>query len=34
MALEAGFDPAKVHLHGNNKSEAELRYAFDSGIGT
>ena len=22
------------HLHGNNKSEAELRYAFDSGIGT
>jgi diaminopimelate decarboxylase len=33
MALEAGFDPAKVHLHGNNKSEAELRYAFDSGIG-
>ena len=33
MALEAGFDPAKVHLHGNNKSETELRYAFDSGIG-
>ncbi|HEX5894035.1 MAG TPA: diaminopimelate decarboxylase [Solirubrobacterales bacterium] len=33
MALQAGFDPARVHLHGNNKSEAELRYAFDSGVG-
>jgi diaminopimelate decarboxylase len=33
MALRAGFDPARVYMHGNNKSEAELRYAFDSGIG-
>ena len=33
MALSAGFDPARIHLHGNNKSEAELRYAFDSGVG-
>jgi diaminopimelate decarboxylase len=33
MALAAGFDPALVHLHGNNKTEAELRYAFDSGVG-
>jgi diaminopimelate decarboxylase len=33
MALQAGFDPARLHLHGNNKSKAELEYAFDSGIG-
>ena len=30
MALAAGFDPARIHMHGNNKSEDELRYAFDS----
>jgi diaminopimelate decarboxylase len=33
MALAAGFDPARIHLHGNNKTEAELRYAFASGVG-
>jgi diaminopimelate decarboxylase len=33
MAIAAGFDPARMHLHGNNKSEAELRYAFDAGVG-
>jgi diaminopimelate decarboxylase len=33
MALKAGYDPARVHLHGNNKSEAELRYAADVGVG-
>jgi diaminopimelate decarboxylase len=33
LALAAGFDPALVHMHGNNKTEAELRYAFDAGIG-
>lgn len=33
LALNAGFDPAKVHLHGNAKSEAELRYALEAGIG-
>jgi diaminopimelate decarboxylase len=33
MALAAGFDPARIHLHGNNKTEAELRYAFESGVG-
>ena len=33
MALAAGFDPALIHLHGNNKTEAELRYAFDAGVG-
>jgi diaminopimelate decarboxylase len=33
MALSAGFDPARIHLHGNNKTEAELRYAFEAGVG-
>ncbi len=33
MALAAGFDPAHIHLHGNNKTEAELRYAFEAGVG-
>src|SRR5262249_54333304 len=33
MALAAGFDPARIHLHGNNKSEPELRYAFEVGVG-
>ncbi|HMA26166.1 MAG: diaminopimelate decarboxylase [Solirubrobacterales bacterium] len=33
MALAAGFDPERIHLHGNNKSEAELRYAFETGVG-
>jgi diaminopimelate decarboxylase len=33
MALAAGFDPGRIHLHGNNKTESELRYAFDAGVG-
>jgi diaminopimelate decarboxylase len=33
MALRAGFDPKRIYMHGNNKSEAELRYAFESGVG-
>jgi diaminopimelate decarboxylase len=33
VALAAGFDPAHIHLHGNDKTEAELRYAFDAGVG-
>jgi diaminopimelate decarboxylase len=33
LALNAGFDPKKVHLHGNAKSEAELRMALDAGVG-
>jgi diaminopimelate decarboxylase len=33
MALLAGCDPGRIHLHGNNKSEAELSYAVDSGVG-
>jgi diaminopimelate decarboxylase len=33
MALAAGFDPGRIHMHGNNKTERELRYAFESGVG-
>lgn len=33
VALRAGFDPARMALHGNNKSEAELRLALTSGVG-
>jgi diaminopimelate decarboxylase len=32
-ALRAGFDPARIHMHGNNKSEAELRRAVEAGVG-
>lgn len=33
MALAAGVDPARIHVHGNAKTEAELRYALASGVG-
>jgi diaminopimelate decarboxylase len=33
LALRAGFDPARIYMHGNNKTEDELRLAFDAGIG-
>jgi diaminopimelate decarboxylase len=33
MALKAGFDPARVYMHGNNKSRAELDFALESGVG-
>ncbi len=33
MALAAGFSPERIHMHGNNKSEAELAYAFEAGVG-
>src|SRR5262245_39126491 len=33
LALNAGFSPEKVHLHGNAKSRAELQQALDAGIG-
>ena len=33
MALRAGFEPERIYMHGNNKTDAELRYAFDSGVG-
>ena len=34
IALAAGFDPERVYLHGNNKTDAELRFASESGVGT
>jgi len=33
VALRAGCDPARIYLHGNNKSGAELRLAVESGVG-
>lgn len=33
MALAAGVDPARIHMHGNARSEAELRYALESRVG-
>jgi len=33
LALNAGFDPERIYLHGNNKSEAELRQAVEAGVG-
>ncbi|EMV3079348.1 diaminopimelate decarboxylase [Staphylococcus pseudintermedius] len=32
-ALEAGFDPQRIHFHGNNKTKHEICYALESGIG-
>lgn len=32
-ALSAGFPPEKLYFHGSSKTEAEIRYAVDSGIG-
>ena len=34
LALAAGVSPAKLHFHGNAKSDAELRMALDAGIDT
>jgi diaminopimelate decarboxylase len=33
IALQGGFSPARIHLHGNNKSPAELALALDVGVG-
>jgi len=32
-AISAGFDPEKIHLHGNNKTEFEIEYALKNNIG-
>src|ERR687894_2595038 len=34
LALRAGFAPDRLYLHGNAKSEAELRMALEAGVGT
>jgi diaminopimelate decarboxylase len=33
VALRAGFDPARIGHHGNNKSVSELRRAVEAGVG-
>jgi diaminopimelate decarboxylase len=33
LALRGGFAPERIYMHGNNKTEAEIGYALDSGIG-
>jgi diaminopimelate decarboxylase len=33
VALRAGVEPARIGLHGNNKSSAEIRAALEAGIG-
>jgi len=33
LALAAGVDPERIHMHGNAKSAAEVRYALESGVG-
>src|SRR5918994_6333771 len=33
LALNAGFAPERIYLHGNAKSEAELLMALEAGVG-
>jgi diaminopimelate decarboxylase len=33
LALRGGFAPERIYFHGNNKSEAELEYAIEEGVG-
>jgi diaminopimelate decarboxylase len=33
VALKAGFDPARILLHGNAKSDADIAAAVDAGVG-
>ncbi|HKP91050.1 MAG TPA: diaminopimelate decarboxylase [Thermoleophilaceae bacterium] len=33
LALRGGFPPERIYLHGNNKSDDELRRALDAGVG-
>ena len=32
MAIAAGCDPARIHMHGNNKTTAELKQAIGAGV--
>jgi diaminopimelate decarboxylase len=34
QALKGGFAPERIYMHGNNKTEAELRFAVEQGVGT
>jgi diaminopimelate decarboxylase len=33
MALAGGFEPERIYMHGNNKTEAELTMAIERGVG-
>jgi diaminopimelate decarboxylase len=33
MALAAGYEPSRIYMHGNNKTDAEIRLAEESGVG-
>jgi diaminopimelate decarboxylase len=33
MALRAGFDPGRIHMHGNNKTDEEILFAARSSVG-
>jgi diaminopimelate decarboxylase len=33
LALGAGFEPERIYMHGNNKTEAELQMALGAGVG-
>jgi diaminopimelate decarboxylase len=33
IALRAGFDPVRIHMHGNARSERELAEAVEAGVG-
>lgn len=33
-ALRAGFDPARIYMHGNNKDPREVEEALEAGVGT
>ena len=33
LALRGGFAPERIYMHGNNKTEAELAYALERGVG-
>ena len=33
MALAAGFDPSRIYMHGNNKTDSELKLAEEAGVG-
>ena len=33
LALKGGFPPERIYLHGNNKSDDELRQALEAGVG-
>src|SRR3954462_7894566 len=33
LALQGGFPPERIYMHGNNKSAAEIEYAVEQGVG-